>query len=165
MFQKINLTLLDVDLKRLLGSAYATDGSVYTEYSIPDIGYVRELLKEKVKFDIMPIEAHVLAVTGYVLPHLDTTPTGLNFYLETNSEETFFYKWKDEASIDNTILLAFPIEKLEKVGSFVAKTGDFYLLNTHVPHNVDVGVGKSRLVMRLLFNESFEKVLAGIHLL
>jgi hypothetical protein len=167
MFQKLNLTLPALDISKLMGSSYfSTDDSIYKEFDIPNMSYVRELFRDKVKFDIMPYQAHLLATTGDVPPHLDTPKCKINYYIEVNNEVTFFYKWKDESFVDNTVFKVFPKEHLDIVDSFVAQQGDCYFLNTHVPHSVKVSPETNpRLVLCVMFDEPYNKVLPGIHLL
>lgn len=164
MYQKLNLTPLDIDLERLVGPV-KWSSPVSLEYAILDGMYLKDTVKKKIKFDILPYEVHVLSIPGNLPPHLDTCKTKLNYYLEVNNESTFFYEWKDKSIEDNSVLKTFSIEQLSMTSMFTAQQYDWYLINTHVPHNTSFANKDPRLLLCFCFSESFDQVLNGLHFL
>jgi hypothetical protein len=164
MFQKLNLAPLDIDLTKIVGpSKWSSPVSI--EYSISDSAYLRDIITKKIKFNILPYEVHVLSIPGDLPPHLDTCKTKLNYYLEVNNESTFFYEWKDKSIEDSSVLKIFPMEQLNLTSTFTAQAGDWYLINTHVPHNTSFANKDPRLLLCFCFSEAFDQVLDSIHLL
>lgn len=79
-----------------------------------------------------------------VLPvHVDLNKTcGINIYIDTNNEVTKFYHWNKEARIS------------EYEEEFCAQAGDVWLMDTSVPHSVDLVPGKSRSMLTFSFTKT-----------
>ena len=80
-------------------------------------------------------------------PHIDSFRVcTINYYLKANGETTKYYKYKPNGSIN-------------EVDSFCARTGDCWILDTTIPHSVELIPGKTRSVLGVSFlNTSFEAV-------
>ena len=65
----------------------------------------------------------------------------LNVYLQTNDETTHFYEWNNEN------------KTLKDIGKFQAKTGDWWLLNTSIPHSAMLTPGKRRIILSFSFSK------------
>jgi len=79
-----------------------------------------------------------------VLPvHVDLNKTcGINIYLDTNGEVTKFYHWNKEERIS------------EYEEEFCAQPGDVWLMDTSVPHSVDLVPGKARSMLTFSFTKT-----------
>jgi hypothetical protein len=79
-----------------------------------------------------------------VLPaHVDLNKTcGINVYLNTHGEVTKFYRWNKEERIS------------EYEEEFCAQPGDVWLMDTSVPHSVDLVPGKSRSMLTFSFTKT-----------
>ena len=80
-------------------------------------------------------------------PHIDSFRVcTINYYLKANGETTKYYNYKPNGSMD-------------EVSSFCAKTGDCWILDTTIPHSVELIPGKTRSVLGVSFlNTPFETV-------
>lgn len=71
-------------------------------------------------------------------PHTDGVRLcSINIYYETHGEKTAYYKY-------------IPGKEIIEVSSFIAQTGDCYLLNSSEPHSVEV-IGKPRRSISISF--------------
>jgi hypothetical protein len=71
-------------------------------------------------------------------PHVDDFRVcTINFYLEASGEVTTFYNYQKGS--------------MENLGSFSAKSGECWILNTNVPHSVRLVPGKTRRVLGVSF--------------
>jgi hypothetical protein len=79
-----------------------------------------------------------------VLPaHVDLNKTcGINVYLDTHGEVTKFYRWNKETRIS------------EYEEEFCAQPGDVWLMDTSVPHSVDLVPGKARSMLTFSFTKT-----------
>jgi hypothetical protein len=96
-------------------------------------------------------------------PHIHTTDHAvLNIYYRTHNEITAFWagdiEHKDITAVDDFYSLV-DIDKLMQVESFIAKSGDVWLLNTRQPHSVSMSdVDKNRMLLQIFFNRPFDEV-------
>jgi hypothetical protein len=67
---------------------------------------------------------------------------GINIYLDTNGEVTKFYHWNKEERIS------------EYEEEFCAQPGDVWLMDTSVPHSVDLVPGKARSMLTFSFTKT-----------
>jgi hypothetical protein len=71
-------------------------------------------------------------------PHVDDFRVcTINFYLEASGEVTSFHNYN--------------LSKINDIGSFSAKSGECWILNTNVPHSVKLVPGRKRQVLGLSF--------------
>jgi hypothetical protein len=90
------------------------------------------------------LELPALDAQDPVLPaHIDINKTcGINVYLETHGEVTKFYQWSRDS------------RQSEYVEEFCADTGDVWLMDTSVPHSVDMVPNKSRRMLTFSFTKA-----------
>jgi len=90
------------------------------------------------------LELPALDAQDPVLPaHIDINKTcGINVYLETHGEVTKFYQWSSDS------------RQSEYVEEFCADTGDVWLMDTSVPHSVDMVPNKSRRMLTFSFTKA-----------
>lgn len=102
---------------------------------------------------------------GIAGPHRDHgLITTLNCYLKTNDEITHFWEPKPgvlgtkyEASVSENL---YKTADLEKISSFIANTGDAFLLNVSKVHSVERPNNGLRVFIQLSWNtEPYDKVL------
>ena len=170
MFQKLNINLPHIDLKRLQGQNTAEIGT-FMQYEIADVEYLYSLFDDIV-LGIKPDMVNITVITGngpyLVQPHTDVWPTALNYYINADTEITTFYDNPTDHKIKSHIpgLYGYREEKLVARETFCANTGDCYLLNTHRPHSVSrINADSSRTLLRLIWSDHlFESVLESISL-
>ena len=90
----------------------------------------------------------------------------LNFYIETNEEETSFFEGKEEIiplrkGISSKIYMVDP-NVLTKIESFTAKVGETWLMKTNKPHRVlsIKETGFRKFVQIYFYNLEYEEVLS-----
>lgn len=90
------------------------------------------------------LELPALAADDPVLPaHVDINKTcGINVYMNTHGEVTKFYQWSKDS------------RQSEYVEEFCADRGDVWLMDTSVPHSVDMVPNKSRRMLTFSFTKA-----------
>jgi hypothetical protein len=90
------------------------------------------------------LELPALAADDPVLPaHVDINKTcGINVYMDTHGEVTKFYQWSRDS------------RQSEYVEEFCADTGDVWLMDTSMPHSVDMVPNKSRRMLTFSFTKA-----------
>jgi hypothetical protein len=101
-------------------------------------------MPEVLKLDMDAIDSPNPSLTA----HIDyNRKCALNAYISVNGEINYYYEWDRKES------------KLNEVGNFVAKTGDWWLLNTSLPHSVMLVPNKKRSLISVSFKKlKFSKV-------
>lgn len=108
--------------------------------------FVAQLPEELVAIEwpsVFMLELPALDAQDPVLPaHVDINKTcGINVYMDTHGEVTKFYKWGRDS------------RQSEYVEEFCADTGDVWLMDTSVPHSVDMVPNKSRRMLTFSFTK------------
>ena len=108
--------------------------------------FVAQLPEEVVAIErpgVFMLELPALDAQDPVLPaHVDINKTcGINVYLDTHGEVTKFYKWGKDS------------RQSEYVEEFCADTGDVWLMDTSVPHSVDMVPNKPRRMLTFSFTK------------
>jgi len=164
MFQKLNITLEELDFVKLKGDK-TTDLPRFAEFSIIDTDYLFDVLSKQVQFDTTPnVNITEITYPGAV-PHTDTWQTAINFYFEVGDDETFFWKQINMSSKSKEGLEFYNSKNLEIVGSFKANKGDCYLLDVgNSIHSVKMYMpDTTRRILRLFWQElSFDQVLQSL---
>jgi hypothetical protein len=90
------------------------------------------------------LELPALDAQDPVLPaHVDIKKTcGINVYLDTHGEVTKFYRWGRES------------QRSEYVEEFCANKGDVWLMDTSVPHSVDMVPNTTRRMLTFSFTKA-----------
>lgn len=165
MFKKISVNMPKFELDQIIGSlthSYAHGN--FQEYNIKDINYLTNELKNNINFGIRPHKVNItkLVNEGANTPHTDNWPVALNCYLHARDDTTFFYTPK--TAIKEAGLRAYDLADLTVSNSFIACTGDWYLLETKTIHNV-VSAEKTnyRLLLRFVWDKhSFDEITNSI---
>lgn len=99
---------------------------------------------EVLRLDMDAIDAPNPSLTA----HVDyNRKCALNAYIAVNGEVNYYYEWDRQKKV------------LNETGSFVAQEGDWWLLNTSVPHSVMLVPKKKRSVISVSFKKlKFNKV-------
>lgn len=98
---------------------------------------------------VFMLELPALDAKDPVLPaHVDINKTcGINVYLDAQGEVTKFYNWDRDS------------RQSEYAESFCAQAGDVWLMDTSVPHSVDMVPNKSRRMLTFSFTKAkYEEV-------
>jgi hypothetical protein len=178
MFKKIDLTIEDLDLSRLLDGRLKCDYDVLAAFEIRDTLYLAEKISSKVIFRIPPFVCHYIQISNRVNPHVDNVlgdeNTSLNYYLSSSASVVSF--WKEKSLLKNQILsLGIGIDApgvvrawdstdgLELIDQFQANDNEAYLLDTTVIHSVSAPVGV-RHILSWRWREDFHTVLDSIQI-
>lgn len=173
MFQKLNISCIDLDINRLKGNM-SMQYPTFTEFSILDKDYLFHTLSKQIKFNIIPNANISEVIYPGANPHTDKWPTSINFYLETTGEETSF--WKEiKSSLDDSLQTidlstgprSYKDCPLQKISSFIANTGDCYLMDVWSIHSVKITVPNfTRKILRLYWTDTlFDDVLKSIEII
>ena len=164
MFQKINISFLELDFVKLKG-VNAFDLPRFKEFTIIDTDYLFAILNKQVQFDVTP-RVNITEITyPGAGPHTDTWQTALNFYFDANEDETFFWKELNTTLDSKKGLVSYNQTNLEKIGSFKANKGDCYLIDVgNSIHSVKMYTpNTTRKILRLFWHElSFKQVLQSL---
>jgi hypothetical protein len=173
MFKKLNVSFSELEYAKLKGEL-AVKYPTFTEFFILDKNYLFDILNKQIKFNIRPNANISEVIYPGANPHTDKWPTSINFYLDAGNDETSF--WKEIVS--STEAGSQPVDRtsgpksykevpLEKTGSFVANTGDCYLMNVWAIHSVKINtMNITRKILRLYWDElSFDEVLQSIEII
>jgi hypothetical protein len=169
MFQKLNLSLSEIDIANIKGAS-EYDSPTFKQFSISDKQYLIDLLSSKIRFAVPPHEANITEILyPGVRPHTDSWPTAINFYLNSSNDETCF--WEEINSTDVTKKTGPTpfnnFENLKNIGSFTANTGDCYLLNVGSIHSVKMNIPNTkRQILRLSWYKfNFNQILHSFKIL
>jgi len=170
-----NLGLLDIDidldsLKGTLSNKYpgTVPGMELCYYYVNNYKLFYEKLPMFLKLlpDIILIAE--INGPGYLGAHRDHgTNCVLNWYVESNSDRTLFYKEKPDANPyiapGETSANIYDIDDIEIVDEFIAKDNELYLLNVSEIHSVhSYNVGIRRFVNLAWRNTDYDTILQRI---
>ena len=171
MFQKLNISFLELDFIKLKGVnsfEFISNGTVFRQFSIVDTDYLFHVLNKQIQFDVRP-EVNITEITyPGAMPHTDTWQTAINFYFDADGDETFFWKERNGSPTSKKGLTPYNQLFLERIGSFKANKGDCYLLDIGTSiHSVKMYTpNTTRKILRLFWHElSFEQVLKSLRFL
>lgn len=171
LYKKLNLDLGSIDFERLKGESFPFSRSFF-EIRIRDWDYLKEILAGKIKFNIRPDRINVTEIVyPGAHPHVDAWTVALNYYFNTGSEATNFYKVKEDGAKSKThrdpSVLVYDLEDLDHIGSFSADVGDCYLLDTKAIHAVRVNSAEAvRKIMRITWLKgSVEEIYNSLEIL
>lgn len=166
-FQKINVSLSGLDILPFKGPK-TFNNPTFVEYAILNRLELIKMIWSRVQFNIMPEMVNITEIVyPGSAPHTDTFPTALNFYLDANEDETFFWDEIDPITTKRTGLIGYDIDKLIKTDSFIAKKDDCFMLNTSKIHSVNMRETESRrIILRFIWRKhSFEEILNSIKIM
>ena len=91
--------------------------------------------------------------TKVTLPHVDECRIAINFYMQTASAITSYYRVKDTSITKeffrDTKAKVWEYDELEYIDSFTAKVGEIWVLDTRVPHGVICTTTEPRIAYTL----------------
>ena len=159
-----------MELDKIKGSFRNGYGDAFKEYIIKDLDYIIECIKFKIKFNIRPSRVNVTDIhSPGAKAHTDAWPASLNLYFNASGGEdiTTFYERQNDNQIDVGAVKRFNETDLIPIATFTANQGDCYLLNTFIPHSVELKQPNDvRTILRFTWlDTSFEEVLKSIQLL
>jgi hypothetical protein len=113
---------------------------------------ISQLPKSLLELEVPPVGIMEMVATAesgeiYLPPHIDNVRVAaINVYLQTNGDETTYYHYSKG--------------KVNPIFSFVANTGETYLLNVDKPHSVKLKSPAKRKILTISFAKlSYEEVL------
>ena len=130
------------------------DAAIATTFEVSD--KIKSEVLSKIPTELLNIEVpHIwyLEVTGgvgnktMVPPHIDSFRIcTINYYINTNGESTHYYSYEPGV--------------LKEIESFSSKDNECWILNTTIPHSVNLIPGKTRTILGASFlNTPYEKVI------
>ena len=139
-FRKIELPALNItssDFDAMCGDvavAYNTGKSLLRYMVVDNMTYdLAEMMDPYIEPTVLFAK---YSGVGQLYPHRDHGPkTVLNYYVDTENCETRFYTLDDES--EKYTKNVFKKAPMRLSDSFIAKDGDFYLLNVDEVHSVD----------------------------
>ncbi len=148
----------DINLSRKTKTIGIHHGVIRNYISRKYLNNVLKLLPKEIqdccmsisKSTVRPVPVHVHKVESCVI----------NFYFNTNREETSFYEGTYNTTYEDDYFKLLDPKELKKVDSFIANNGDVYLLNSRKPHDVvnTKTVDDARLLIQVFLNKDFLEV-------
>ena len=131
------------------------DAAIATTFEVSD--EIKSEVLSTIPTELLNIEIpHVwyLEVTGsddiksMLPPHIDSFRIcTINYYINTNGETTHYYKYESGV--------------MEEIESFCSEKNECWVLNTSIPHSVNLVPNKTRSILGASFlNTPFEKVIS-----
>ena len=131
------------------------DAAIATTFEVSD--EIKSNILSTIPTELLNIEIpHVwyLEVTGsddvisMLPPHIDSFRIcTINYYINTNGETTHYYKYESGV--------------MEEIESFCSEKNECWVLNTTIPHSVNLVPNKTRSILGASFlNTPFEKVIS-----
>jgi hypothetical protein len=169
MFKKLNISFSELEYAKLKGEL-AVKYTTLSEFLILDKDYLFDILNKKIKFSIRPNAKIGEIVYPGTNPHIDKCTTSINFYFDAENDETSF--WKEIVTPTDYVLNESGLKSyigvpLEKTSSFIATTGDCYLMDAKAIHSAKISkMDTTRKILRLYWNDlSFDQVLQSIEII
>ena len=131
------------------------DAAIANTFEVSD--KIRSEVLSKIPPELLNIEVpHIwyLEVTGgeysktMIPPHIDSFRIcTINYYINTNGESTHYYNYESGV--------------VKEIESFSSKENECWILNTTIPHSVNLIPGKTRSILGSSFlNTPYEKVIS-----
>lgn len=156
---RVNIPIpVDMNLTRKTRTIGVHNGVIRNYIPRKYLNKVLELLPKQIqdccmsisKSTVRPVPIHIHKVEQCVI----------NFYFNTNEEETSFYEGNYSTIYEDDYFKLLDEKQLKKVDSFVAKNGEVYLLNSRKPHGVATTkpIDDTRLLIQVFLNKDFLEV-------
>ena len=131
------------------------DAAIASTFEVSE--QVKSKILSKIPEELLNIEVpHIwyLEVTGteddktMIPPHVDSFRIcTINYYISTNGESTHYYNYEPGV--------------VKEIESFCSKDNECWILNTTIPHSVNLIPGKTRSILGASFlNTPYEKVIS-----
>lgn len=159
-FSRIPLKLHNLDLTRIKGEFIEQFDQSFTNYSIPDLEYLHNLIKPQIEFLIKPdlvIFTEILKEGTY--PHRDTYECVLNYYVSSEQARTWFFTQQHTQTADveqseHSVSYRYNLKDLKVLDTFCAQDHEAYLLNTDNIHGVQKKLSdRPRQIIRWLWRK------------
>lgn len=156
----INFKKLDIDLDYFLKNMSRKEKTFewgnFLEYKtnleLDDVNFV---LKQRYSNNIFPKKVNLtkIAAPGVGI-HRDNWNAAINVYLKADNSITRFYQIKNKENFQDKY--TFEKNEVQETESIKASTGDVYLINTNMPHSVEIPYGKEdRIILRIIWDIKF----------
>jgi hypothetical protein len=165
LYKKLDINCSHLEISKLKGNKKNNYGPTFLEYDILDWNYLKDFVVKNFILKIRPDRINVTDIVDHGADvHTDHWPVALNFYLTTTGDTTKYFKVKGVNGTQVREVKVYNLEDLEEVDSFVANTGDCYLIDTHSPHSVlHEGERKIRTILRFTwFNKTIDEIADSI---
>lgn len=165
MFKKLDISISNLDLNKLKGPLLNDFGAV-SEYEIKNYEYFYNNVTAKIKFLIEPTDTIITKIIyPGSKPHKDWWSVVLNYYFNASGDVTYWWKQTQNfVEDDPNAPTVYNFSNLLQTDSFVAKTGDMYLLDTKIVHSIKINdPNEQRYLLKFgWINHSFEEILNSI---
>lgn len=138
-------------------------GLQYCNVEVPEKDFLLNVIPERYRKEAVLLS---MGSNSYIPPHTDSMiKATINFYLRPDNCQTSFYKFKNTTEgfkkSNQTDGSMYNLSDLKLEDSFIAETGDAYLLDVSKPHSVKpLGRAADRFSLCLQFVDyNFENVL------
>ena len=136
-------------------------GIKYIKTAVSNLDKILEIIPEEKRKDFT---VSLMKVSGQIPPHTDSwSSTVINFYIQAENSITQFYVPKVDTpkvhQIENqTNGYMFDLDDLIPTNSFVASSGDIYILDVSKPHAVWSEQDLDRIAVSLSTTHKFDQV-------
>lgn len=168
LYKKLDINCSHLDILKLKGDKKNSYGATFLEYNILDWRYLKNFVHGNFKLKIIPDRVNITdIVDNGAAVHTDHWSVALNFYLTTTGDTTKYFKVKGADGTQVREIKVYDQKDLEEIDSFVADTGDCYLIDTHTPHSVlHESERKIRTILRFAwFNRTIDEIADSIKIL
>jgi hypothetical protein len=176
-----------MDIKRLKGDPLENFGISFYSFSIKDTDYLVQILKDRIRFNILPYMVNYNELPNGTAPHSHGgAEVALNYYIDNFGSTTLFFEPKageegidpgrilPDGSVTPSIITNYNLSQLRYVDRISIKPGDAYLLDTGWVHSVPAllpsftlqGTDYSRKIIRFVWaGYTIEEILNSIEIL
>lgn len=162
MFEKLDILFDGTEIEQFKHPYHtAAYGKRFIEYPVTDKAQLMQVINKKINFDIYPTTVLFTEILGPGAPaHCDRWKTAMNIYLSSGVDDVTNFYTVDDSGTKIREVVIFDYKNLTLDKSFIANKGECFLLNTHVPHDVDMKeTGSKRLILRFTWeNYSFQEI-------
>ena len=171
-----------MDIKRLKGDPLENFGISFYSFKIKDTDYLEQILKDRIRFNILPYIVNYNELPNGNAPHSHgEAEVALNYYIDNFGSTTLFFEPKagvegvnagrilPDGSVTPSSVTNYNLSQLRYVDRISIKPGDAYLLDTGWVHAVPILVPStdySRKIIRFLWTGyTIEEILNSIEIL
>lgn len=164
----LDITMSDINMELVVKPRF---NNVTRAYFINNKDQIIQKINQKVNLiDLNPDIIYVMKLRNNNLGvHVDEFNASLNFYIDTDNEETRFYGIKDKSKsvvIPGNNNPRVDQSLYDEIGHFIAKDNEAYILNNRVLHSVfnkNILINKNRFLIKCAWkNLSAENLLKNI---
>ncbi len=132
-------------------------------FNLDNLEIFKKMHKKRI-FSIMPSRVRfgiLKGGPGFLLPHTDHNARAiLNYYISAGNDITRFHEFKEQPKETREV---YPLDMVEEKDSFIANSGETFLLNSEKLHSVERMGGPERLFITYIWeHHSYEEILENI---